>query len=353
MNNQGAIPGIVPTDTWGMMSGYGYGTGWDSALVYLPYYTAVLRDDMRAANESGIAFIRYFYYLSTRLNERGLLDYGLGDWCAPYKDKGHMAPVAFTDSVLAYDMAKKAGYLYRRMNREAEADYCEAFGNKIRAAIREHLIDDKEKMRFAGSYQTNQAMAIFYGICDNRDEEERAVLTLIEQIHEWNDHITVGVLGARVIFRVLCDNGYEDLALKLITRRDPPSYAWMIDAGLTTLSEKIMPNLNSQNHHFFGDISALMIEYFAGIRINPCLKSAKTVAIAPVFCKSMSFAEAYHDSVAGRISVRWDRCECGSIKLQLTLPEEIDGEVVAPIGYTVNGVEKTTATSGIYRFTAK
>ena len=353
MDHRGAIPGIVPTDTWGMMSGYGYGTGWDSALVYIPYYTAVLRDDMRAAYETGVDMIRYFYYLGTRLNERGLLDYGLGDWCAPYKDKGHMAPREFTDSVLAYDMAKKAAYLYRRMGRCAEAEYCDAFGKKMRASIREHLLEDKDTMRFAGSYQTNQAMAIFYGICDNRDEELRALNTLIEEIHKWDDHITVGVLGARVIFRVLCDNGYEDLALGLITRRDPPSYAWMIDAGLTTLSEKIMPNMNSQNHHFFGDISALMIEYFAGIRINPEEKSAKTVRIAPVFCKSMSFAEAYHDSVAGRISVRWDRCECGSIKLQLTLPEEIDGEVVAPIGYTVNGVEKTTATSGIYRFTAK
>ena len=351
MDSRGAIPGIVPTDTWGMKDGYGYGTGWDSALVYLPYYTAYLRDDMRCAYESGASFMRYFYYLTTRLNERGLLDYGLGDWCAPYKDRGHMAPVEFTDSVLAYDMARRAAYLYRRMGKAAEADFCDAFAVKMRAAIREHLLEDKETMRFAGEYQTNQAMAIFYGICDNEDEIRRALDTLIRLIHEYDDHMTVGVLGARVIFRVLCTYGYEDLAVKMITRSDPPSYGWMIDAGLTALSEKVMPNRNSQNHHFFGDISALMIEYFAGIRINPHGAGASSFEIAPVFCTDMTYAEAYHDSVCGMIRVRWDRTSDANIELSLDMPSAASGEVVAPKGYAVDGKERVKAHPGKFIFT--
>ena len=34
-NDEGMIPGIVPTDTWGY--GKGFGPAWDCILVYLPY----------------------------------------------------------------------------------------------------------------------------------------------------------------------------------------------------------------------------------------------------------------------------------------------------------------------------
>ena len=93
-----------------------------------------------------------------------------------------------------------------------------------------------------------------------------------------------------------------------------------------------------------------MIEYFAGIRVNPEKKGADTVAIAPVFPTDMSFAHAYHVSVKGKIDVRWDKQNDGRIVLTLVIPEEIDGVVVAPIGYTVNGGASVPAANGVYVF---
>jgi alpha-L-rhamnosidase len=124
----------------------------------------------------------------------------------------------------------------------------------------------------------------------------------------------------------------------------------MIDAGLTSLSEKIMPNLNSQNHHFFGDISALMIEYIAGIRVNPRLEGARSVDIAPIFPKEINYAEGYHDTLSGRLSVRWDRVG-ENIELSACVPEGIDCRIAAPRGYRVCGEESVRAKSGKYVFT--
>ena len=204
-------------------------------------------------------------------------------------------------------------------------------------------------MRFIGSHQSVQAMALFYGLCDSEDEYRRAFETLLRLIHEKDDHIGTGVLGARVIFRVLCDNVYSDLAIKMITRPDEPSYGCMIEHGMTTLCERITMPFDLQNHHFWGDISALMIEYFAGIRINPELRGANTAAIAPVFPESLTYAEAYHNSICGRISVRWDKCN-GEIELSLTIPDGMDASVIAPTGYTVNGASTVNAVSGTYVF---
>jgi alpha-L-rhamnosidase len=292
--------------------------------------------------------LRYFRYLRTRRDARGLLEIGLGDWCPAYSD--YVAPLIFTDSTISFDLAVKAAYLYDRLGMGAEADYCRGFASDMRRAIREHLLEDKETMRFAGGHQSCQAMAIFYGLCDSEEEKQKAFELLLEEIHKKDDHMGVGVLGGRVIFRVLCDYGYEDLAIKMIVRPDVPSYGYMIEEGMTTLAEFLRPANKSINHHFWGDISALMIEYFAGIRPNPELKGADTVAIAPVFPSDMSFAEAYHVSVKGRIETRWDKQDSGEIKLILTIPQALKGGVIAPIGYTVNGCERVPAVSGTYTF---
>ena len=276
------------------------------------------------------------------------MEIGLGDWCPAYSD--YVAPLIFTDSTISFDLAVKAAYLYDRLGMGAEADYCRGFASDMRRAIREHLLEDKETMRFAGGHQSCQAMAIFYGLCDSEEEKQKAFELLLEEIHKKDDHMGVGVLGGRVIFRVLCDYGYEDLAIKMITRDDEPSYGCMIRDGLTTLGESVRPPYDSLNHHFWGDISALMIEYFAGIRINPEKKGADTVAIAPVFPTDMSFAEAYHKSVKGMISVRWDKQDEDHVVLTLVIPEEITGNVIAPAGYTVNGCASIPAVSGVYSF---
>ena len=167
-------------------------------------------------------------------------------------------------------------------------------------------------------------------------------------IHEKDDHLGVGVLGGRVILRVLCDYGYEDLAVKLITRTDEPSYGWMVAKGYNTLSEGIIDVPDSYNHHFWGDISALFIEYFAGIRINPALNGADTAEIAPLFPSSLDHAEGHHESVKGMITTGWKRINENKIELTVTVPDGLKCDIVAPNGYKVNGEQRLIAKSGLY-----
>ena len=347
MDSRGALPGIIPTGGWGFH--WGNGPAWDSVLIYLPYFTALLRDDLRAARIGASAILKYLHYLRGRRDQRGLLEIGLGDWVAPKKE--HAAPLVFTDSVISYDLAKKAAYLYSRLGMTLEEEYCLGFASDMLSAIREHLIENASEMRFIGGSQSAQAMAIFYGICTDEREINAALSTLIKEIHAHDDHMMTGVLGGRVIFRVLCDYGYEDLAVKMIARRDAPSYGSMIEAGLTTLAENVNRHSSSQNHHFWGDISALMIEYFGGIRINPEMKGADTLLVAPVFPSSMDNAEAHYDSVCGRVSTSWHR-EGHSVVLALTLPDGIKAKIRPPHGYFLAGGEQT-AKSGSYRFEKK
>ena len=127
------------------------------------------------------------------------------------------------------------------------------------------------------------------------------------------------------------------------------SYGVMIADGLTTLAENVREPYGSLNHHFWGDISALMIEYFAGIRPNPTLQNAANIDIRPVFCSTMQHAKAYYKSISGRVEVAWERTEEGVV-LTLSYPKGASGFVWAPRGYTVNGKEKVKAESGTFVF---
>jgi alpha-L-rhamnosidase len=135
----------------------------------------------------------------------------------------------------------------------------------------------------------------------------------------------------------------------MIKNPTAPSYRALIDDGLTTLPENLSEPYGSLNHHFWGDVSALMIEYFGGIRINPTLSGADTVEIRPVFPNDLTYVEAYHKSVKGMIKTHWQKND-GKIELSLEIPSEITGKIVSPTGYLLDGKNSVEAKTGKYIF---
>ena len=73
-------------------------------------------------------------------------------------------------------------------------------------------------------------MGLAYGLFEE-DEKQEAFAHLLRLIDERDGHMDVGVLGMRVIFDVLADFGYADLAYRMITRTDYPSYGEWVARG--------------------------------------------------------------------------------------------------------------------------
>lgn len=311
----GALPGIVPTGGWGFH--WGNGPAWDCVLVYLPYYVYVYRGETDMIRESAEAIVRYLRYLASRRDERGLCEFGLGDWChvgnTPPK-----APLVVTDTVVAKDIADKAALLLDVID-HPQADFARDLAKELTTAFRTHLIHDAVVW---GACQTSQAMALYYGFF-NEDEYSEAFSVLLEQIHNANDRMDVGVLGGRVLFHLLCENGEADLAYHMIADPTFPSYGYILSQGATALWERftIHPQ-DSLNHMFWGDISALFIKRFAGLQFNPTGRDIATLIVSPSFVTALQSAEAHYESPHGRIAVKWQRHSDG-ILLSLTAPASV------------------------------
>ena len=344
----GALPGIVPTWGWGFH--WGNGPAWDSVLINIPYQLLRYRGDQQTVRDSAAAFVKYFNYLDTRKDERGLIEFGLGDWVDPSGsanyESGVRAPLIVTASCYAMENARQAAQALEAVGMSAEAGLCRDFCERMKAAIRTHLID-WNTFTVHGNCQGAQAVGIFYGVM-TEDEQKKATDVLVDMIHQDNDHIACGILGSRVIFHVLTKFGYGDLAYKMITQPDAPSYGYWVNKGLSTLEEHMAEDA-SQNHHFFGFISAWFLKDICGIEYNESLSDEKTVCFRPHFLTALDHAEGWFCTPEGRLSSRFVRVNNG-ISLTLEVPAGIRAICSLSEGWTdALGRTEFTVASGEYQ----
>lgn len=332
LSDEGRLPGIVPTFDWGY--DWGNGPAWDVVLTELPYQVHIHTGDRKIIEENAFAIWRYLNYITTTMDDRGLVEYGLGDWCPPDRPAdAYKSPLVLTDSIMSMYIAQTAAYLFGQIGWTSQQRYALELADDLRTAIRENLIDFATMMA-AGNCLTSQAMAIYYDVF-GPSEKAAASQALVNLIHQCGDVMDVGILGARTIFHVLSDCGESDLAYKMITRPDGPSYGNQVARGRTALPETFNVDEEvgfSLNHHFFGDVSAWFIKRIAGIIVNPYKRSAKEVNIKPSFIEGLDYANGFFETVIGKVAVSWER-KADGIVLKVDAAEGIEGQVMLPVGY--------------------
>ena len=341
-NDEGALPGIVPTTGWGYH--WGNGPAYDWVLAEIPYQTYIYRGETDMIKECASNFVRYLHYLTTKIDEKGLIHIGLGDWCTTCEE---MAPLEVTDTVISMDIANKMAFMFEVVGMLPQRDFARGVADDFRCAARQHLIDF-DTMLVSGNQQSSQAMFIYFNIF-NDEEMPTAVERLVEIIHRDGDFLKSGVLGGRTIFHALSMHGYSELAYKMITRPEFPSYGSVANSGATTLLETFATvKIDSLNHHMWGDVSAWFIKRVAGLQINPTGRNINSVNIKPAFIRALDYAEAFYDAPDGRIITRWERKE-DCIILKITIPSTVSANAILEKGYCFeNGGSYCEVKSGEY-----
>lgn len=348
----GAIPGIVPTGGWGIK--WGNGPCWDRVLVEIPYYVYMYCGDTEIITEAADAIEKYLGFLASINDERGLTAFGLGDWIH-ISNKYPKSPGWVTSSLAAYNISRKAEFLFNVVGMKDRAAHAKNIADDYRKAIREHLIDF-DTTTAMGNCQTSQALCLYYGIFD-KNEEENAFNKLLQFIHNAEDHFDTGVMGCKAVIDVLSSFGYSELAYKMITQKDKASYAFIVNQGATTLWECLEEygqlRKFSFNHHFWGFVSAYFIKSVAGIHYNPYANDISYVDICPSFITELDHAKSYYDSPKGKISVCWERNE-ENIILTVDVPNGMSGYIKLENGFLFEDhTSEKEVVSGKFKITTK
>ena len=306
----GQLPGIAPTAGFGY--NWGSGPAWDIYLFEAPYRIWLYTGDDSAFRDMLPYMEKYLEYCRGMAHEGGLVSFGLGDWAA--YDRPHAAPQELTSSAY-YCYAAKLISRYK-------PEY---------AALSESIADaiNRKYYRGNGIYADGQRTALaaplYFGFAA---EPEKTAARLAEAVRT-KKHLTgFGILGSKYIFRALADHGYADDAFKMLQQTDFPSYGyWIRHYDATTLFESWRGS-SSLNHIMFGDISAWMYQYLAGITPVESAPGFKLIEFRPCFVKGLDHVEAEHVSPFGKISVSWKR-ENGKIIFRCSVPEGCTAELIA------------------------
>jgi hypothetical protein len=252
---------------------------WGGALVALPYYYRQRYGDDSLLRQYMPQIRRYADYLATR-DSAYVLRMGLGDW---YDYDGTRAgfakntPVALVATAHYYLWTKLAG-------RTARAD-----------SIRQAFIAN-----FRLESQAALAIALDLGLYPERQKAE-LLQRLIADIHRHGDKLTTGDVGTPYLFRVLMDNGQEELLFTMLNHDGLPGYGYQIRQGMTTLTEQWDPSQGaSRNHFMLAHINNHLIANLVGIQVR-----GDSVVISPRPMGDITWAKGSTMGAHGTVSADW------------------------------------------------
>lgn len=297
----GAVPCILPcTEEFGFQ--WGSGPAWDAALFEIPWQIyRFYGDDAPARNAYG-AMRRYLNFISSKSREDGLVEYGLGDWCAPKGLK--IAPLLLTDSAYVYEFNRRTAFWADRFGDDELARGYRASAGLIRESFNREFY--KGDGIYADGQQTALAAALYFpGLCAE-GEDGKVVRKLLDAVRESKHVVSFGILGAKWVPRVLSERGFIEDAWRLFTQPKVPGWGCWVAEGEDTLWEDWDGEM-SHNHIMYGDFSAWAFEYLAGIK---CLEPGFAKCEArPYLPEGVDSFSAVHQTPNGVIKVTARRKE--------------------------------------------
>lgn len=259
----GQLPGIAPTGGWGF--NWGSGPGWDSYIFEAAYTSWLFYGDTDIMAEHYDGMMRYIQYCRRYHDCDGVVAFGLADWC-PYN---YNAPDAGLTSTAFYynDVQRLALFAGILGKPAAERDELLALAERIREGVNRKFAQED------GGYDNNSLTALatplHFGFAKY---PEKTLDKLVRLVREKEHRADFGIFGAKFVLRVLGENGCLDDLLKIITQDNIPGWGYWVKIGATTFRE-MWDSTASQNHIMFGDPSACIFRYLAGIQ--PCANGSE------------------------------------------------------------------------------
>ena len=312
MDENGMLPGIVPTPKWGYH--WGNGPVSEGTLFEIPYRIYLHTGDDTLLRRGLPYFKKNLAYYDSVKDENGDILYGLDDWAAPCAESEKVG-CAFINRVLYIKLLGITLLAAKRCGEDTAA-LEQGFKDECEAAKRRYLDADG---RCTVNKQTAVAMMIYFDLFEDIAPLADQLRLLVE---EKDFHHECGMVGLRYLYIALSKAGLSEYAYKILCAKGFPSYSAWVEDGATTLYE-YWDSTTSKNHHMYSDFMSWMVKTVLGIR--PCLDSPgfEKAEIAPFFFEGLDFAEGHCDTVRGRISVRWEREE-GRIRLAVKAAEGIE-----------------------------
>ena len=350
----GRVPHVIPD----VLKGDGGATAWADASVVVPWTMYQVYGDKRILEVQYQSMKAWVDYMKGRAGEDFLWtgDFHFGDWLAFATNRSD-----YTGATTEKDLIATAYFSYSSGLLSKTAEIIGKTENAKRYA---KLSDDVKKAfinefvtpsgRLVSHTQTAYSLALAFNLLPE-DLIPKAAAFLAEDVKKFG-HLTTGFVGTPLLCKTLSAHGYDELAFKLLNRKEYPSWLYPVTQGATTIWERWdgqKPDgsfqdvgMNSFNHYAYGAIGEWLYHYVAGMGIDPENPGYKHILLAPHPGGGLTHASAEFLSLYGNVKSAW-KMDGNDFVYEVTVPANTTATVTLPIAkggqLTMNAQPLTTS----------
>lgn len=335
----------APKDIWNdvKFTGTISSAGWGDAIIIVPWVLYQRYGDIRILEQCYSSMEKWMDYVqkSAAQNkdnvehdyERYLWDtkFHFGDWMIPSFMLGEQPQGPIASAYATKDSIATAFYAFsadclskiaKILGKQEQGEYYHNLSTKVRDAFAHAYVTDSGKL--TADYQGVYTIALAFNLLSGK-QKKMAIERLVELIEKNDNKIDTGFLSVPYIMDVLCENGYEDVAYKLLFQTACPSWLYEVQNGATTIWESweaIRPDGTvgsfSFNHYAFGCVGDWFVRHIGGL--TPIEPGYGKFKVEPHYCERLQYAETQFESVYGEIKVNWKVQDEKNIHLKVKVP---------------------------------
>ena len=343
----GYYPSLGGTKEGAPRSGFERGCGWSDVTITVPWEMYQQYGDLGFVERHYGAMKDYMKFLESQAKDYIYPDaFYWGDWLAPMPTNISMLSTAYFgyDARLMREMAKALGktddaVYYDKLYRNISRAFCNYFFDSEGYTI-EGNHEGTPRMDTQTSYLLPLAFLEL-----PEDLQQKAVKHLLEAIERSNYHLQTGFLGTPLLCNVLSNFGHNDIAYRLYTQTEYPSWLFPVKQGATTMWERWNSytikegfgevSMNSFNHYAYGAIEEWIMSHNLGIQRDENRPGYKHILMQPKIDDTFSFVKGGFRSVYGDIASAWEIKPSGT-EIEFTIPANTTATFTLPVSSMEN-----------------
>jgi alpha-L-rhamnosidase len=314
---EGAIPDVAPA-YWNY---YSDNMTWPGTYILIADMLYKQYGDVRPIEKHYPSMKKWLTYMQTKYMKDYILTKDkYGDWCVPpespelihAKDSSRTTNGQLIATAYYHRMLFLMKRFAKLLGKEDDAKTFSALSVKIADAFNAKFYNQQTQQYDNGTVTAN-LLPLYFDITPaaNRKAVFNNIVKRVTTTD--NNHIATGVVGTQWLMRGLTEFGRPDLAYRIATNKDYPSWGYMAERGATTIWElwngdTANPSMNSGNHvMLLGDLIVWYYQNLAAIKAGINQPGFKQVIMKPMMTEGLDFVKASYKTPYGLVKSEWKK----------------------------------------------
>lgn len=352
----GSVPHVIPNVLGPKSAG---STGWADVATIAPMNMYLAYGDKRILVQQYNSMKAWVDYMTSQSkNNLWNTGYHFGDWLfySPSVDDAGRAAVTNKYLIAQCFWAHSTQLLIDAatiLGKTEDISHYSALLNSIKEAFNKEYVTPNGGL--VSGTQTAYVLALQFDMLPE-NLRSQAVDRLVQDIDDYDNHLTTGFLGTPYLCHVLSRFGKADVAYRLLLQETYPSWLYPVKMGATTIWERWdgikpdgtlqTPGMNSFNHYAYGAIGDWMYREVAGINTETDGAGYKKIRIQPYIEKGLTHASASLMTNYGTVSSSW-KSEDGKLIFNVEIPVNTTASIFIPAKNAAAIMESGTPLSAV------